>query len=75
MSVNDSVVKNDFQTYVDIYDKRHFILFPSVIPIENVSPSALRKQLRADLARTFIECCLLMNRVIQFHVSFQSRTE
>ena len=53
-----------------------FILFLPVIPIEKVSQNALRKQqLGADLAYTFIERCLLTNRVIQFHASFPSRTE
>ena len=32
-----------------------------------------KQQLGADLACTFIECCLLMNKVFQFHASFPSR--
>ena len=59
MPFNYSFTKKDYQTYVEMCDKDIFVLFPPVIPIENVSPSALRKQqLVADIACTF------------FHASF-----
>ena len=49
--------------------------FRLLYPLKTCHQVHLEKQFGADIACTFIECCLLMSRVIQFHASFPSRTE
>ena len=71
MSVNYSLTQKDFQTYVEMCDKDILFCFRLLYPLK----TCRKQQFWADLAWTFIECFRLMNRIIQFHESFPSRTE
>ena len=79
MLINYSLIKKDFQTDVEMCDKDILSCFRLLCPLKMCHqkwPSALRKQwFGADLACIFIERSLLINTVIQFCVSFASRTE
>ena len=75
MPVNYSLIKKDFQTYVEMFDKAILFCFRLLYLLKTCHQVHLEKQqLGTDLACTFIERCLF-NEDIQFHVSFPSRTE